>query len=73
MGKAVVNTTLFFKKGGRQDWPVGCSLLVSVLRGKNQMQKTTYCMIPYMRCTELAHLGKGIGCERHLRDFGAGV
>lgn len=36
------------------------------------MQKTAYCMIPYMRCPELAHLGRGIGCESHLRDFGSG-
>jgi len=36
------------------------------------MKYKTDCMIPYMKCPELAHLEMGISCEKYLRDFRRG-
>lgn len=69
MGVAIGNTTLFIKIAVMQDWPEGCSLLISVLSRKSQIQKTPCYMISCMRCPEKAHLGMGIDYERHFKGF----
>lgn len=65
----IASTNLFTKKKKKSQAGLASSQFAGFYA---KMKQNTDCMIPYMKCPELAHLEMGISCEKYLRDFRGG-